>query len=146
MTGNVDFQGASKRHYQDAELLMTNKRISNAGHLFGFAAECGIKALLVAYGLKTDPRTGDIKEEKGRPYKYKTHVNTLINNVQTFKVSRQYSNYLGMMPNLKAFSDWDTGHRYLKESAIPLSCSGWSDAAKEVIQMLDQAKLDGVIT
>jgi hypothetical protein len=143
MTGNVDFLGASKRHYQDAELLMTNKRISNAGHLFGFAAECGIKALLVAYGLKTDPRTGDIKE--GRPYRYKTHVNTLINNDQTFEGSRQYSKYLGMMTNLKAFSDWDTGHRYWRESAIPRSCSGWRDATKEVLQMLDQAKLDGVI-
>lgn len=144
MTGNVDFQGASKRHYKDAELLITNKRIANAGHLFGFAAECGIKALLVAYGLETDPRTGDIKET-ARPSRYKTHVNTLINNVQTFAGSRQYSKYLGMMPNLKAFSNWDTGHRYWNEAAIPPSHSRWRDAAREVIQMLDQAKLDGVI-
>ncbi|OPY90208.1 MAG: hypothetical protein A4E72_00772 [Syntrophus sp. PtaU1.Bin208] len=143
MEKNVDFQGASSRHFRDAELLMGNKRISNAGHLFGFAAECGIKALLVAYGLETDSSAGDIMEK--RPYRYKTHVNTLINNVQTFPGSRQYSKYLGMMPNLKAFSDWNTGHRYWNESAIPLSCSGWRDAAKEVLQMLDQAKLDGVI-
>ena len=144
MTGNVDFQGASKRHYRDAELLMTNKRISNAGHLFGFAAECGIKALLVAYGLKTDSRTGDIKENK-KPYRYKTHVNTLINNVQTFSSSRQYSKYLGMMPNLNSFSDWNTGHRYWNEAAIPPSHSRWCNAAREVLKMLDQAVIDGVI-
>jgi hypothetical protein len=143
MTGNVDFQGASKRHYQDAELLIANKRIPNAGHLLGFAAECGIKALLVAYGLETDPQTGDIKE--ARPPRYKTHVNTLINNVQTFAVSRQYSKYLGMMPNLKAFSDWDTGHRYWNGAAIPPAHSRWRNAAREVVQMLDQAKLDGVL-
>jgi hypothetical protein len=147
MTGNVDFQGASKRHYRDAELLMTNKCIPNAGHLFGFAAECGIKALLVAYGLKTDPHTGDIKEkrEKKKPLKYKTHVNSLINNVQTFTGSRQYSKYLGMMPNLMAFGDWYTEHRYWNESSIPPSYSGWRDGAREVIQMLDQAKIDGVL-
>jgi hypothetical protein len=147
MVGKIDFQGASRRHYRDAELLMTNKRISNAGHLFGFAAECGIKALLVTYGLETDPHTGDIKEkrEKKKPLRYKTHVNTLINNVQTFKISLPYSKYLGMMPNLKSFSDWDTGHRYWNETAIPPSHSRWRDAAKEVIQMLDQAKMDGVI-
>lgn len=143
MAEKVDFHGASRRHYRDAELLMNSKRIPNAGHLFGFAAECGIKALLVAYGLETDSRTGDIMET--RPYKYKTHVNTLINNVQTFPGSRQYSKYLGMMPNMKAFSDWNAGHRYWNESAIPPSCSGWHHAAKEVLQMLDQAKLDGVI-
>ena len=102
MTGNVDFQGASKRHYRDAELLMANKRIPNAGQLFGFAAECGIKALLVAYGLKTNPRTGDIKEKKEakKPYKYKTHVNTIVNNIQVFTISRMYPRYLGMMPSL----------------------------------------------
>jgi hypothetical protein len=144
MTGNVDFQGASKRHYQDAELLMTNKRISNAGHLFGFAAECGIKALLVAYGLTTDPNTGDIIESK-KPYRYRKHINILINNVQTFSGSRPYSKYLGMMPNLKSFADWDTGHRYWNEADIPPSHSRWGVAAKEVTQMLDHAKLDGVI-
>jgi hypothetical protein len=144
MAGSVDFQGASRRHYRDAELLMTNKRIPNAGHLFGFAAECGIKALLVAYGLKTDPRSGDIQEKK-RPYRYKTHVNALINHVQTFAGGRQYSKYLGMMPNLKEFSDWDAGHRYWNETAIPPSHSTWRNAATEVMQMLQQAKLDGVI-
>lgn len=143
MAGRVDFQGASRRHYQDAELLLTNKRISNAGHLFGFAAECGIKALLISFGLRRDPSTGDIVES--RPYRYKTHINSLINNVHTFAGSHQYSKYLSMVPNLNAFTDWDTGHRYWNETDIPLSYSGWQGAAKEVIQMLDQAKLDGVI-
>jgi len=139
----VDFYGAGRRHYQDAELLMNNSRIPNAGHLFGFAAECGIKALLVSHGLSTDPTTGDLAET--RSHKYKTHVNVLINNVQTFPNSPGYSKYLGMMPNLRAFSNWDTAHRYYDELSIPASLLDWHVAAKEVITMLDQAKLDGVI-
>ena len=60
MTKMVDFSGAGRRHYKDAELLKSDNRIPNAGHLFGFAAECGIKALLVSHGLSTDPTTGDL--------------------------------------------------------------------------------------
>ena len=122
---------------------MTNARIPNAGHLFGFAAECGIKALLVSHGLSTDPRTGDLVETGS--YKYKTHVNVLINNVQTFSGGPVYSKYVGMMPNLKAFSNWDTSYRYYDELSIPASLTDWRTAAEEVIRMLDQAKLDGVI-
>ncbi|MEW5801537.1 MAG: hypothetical protein AB1847_05455 [bacterium] len=139
----VDFSGASKRHYHDAELLLTNSRIPNAGHLFGFAAECGIKALLVSYGLQVDKTTGDIIEKK--PFKYKTHINVLINNVQTFPGSPAYFQYVQMMPKLMAFSNWHTSHRYHEESSIPGSHNNWHEAAKEVIKMLDQALADGVI-
>jgi len=147
MTKAVDFSAASKRHYRDAELLLTNNRIPNAGHLFGFAAECGIKALLVSHGLRVDSTTGDIKEEKekNKPYKYKTHINVLINNVKAFKDSRMYSQYVEMMPNLMAFSNWNTNHRYYDESSIPASHNNWREAAREVMQMLDKAKSDGVI-
>jgi len=143
MSTTVDFSGSSRRHYGDAKLLLTNARIPNAGHLFGFAAECGVKALLIAHGLTTDPATGDIVE--ARPYKYRTHINVLINSVQTFSTSRVYSKYLGMVPNLSVFSNWDTSYRYWGESSIPTSHEDWDRAAEEVIRMLDQAILDGVM-
>jgi hypothetical protein len=143
MPKTVDFLAASKRHYLDAELLTNSRRIPNAGHLFGFAAECGLKALLISHGLNTDPITGDIIEPP--PHKYKTHINDLINNVVIFPSSPGYSKYLGMMPNIKVFSNWSAKHRYYDESSIPASHSDWQGAAKEVMNMLDQAKLDGVI-
>jgi hypothetical protein len=93
--------------------------------------------------LSTDPRTGDLVETGS--YKYKTHVNVLINNVQTFSGGPVYSKYVGMMPNLKAFSNWDTSYRYYDELSIPASLTDWRTATEEVIRMLDQAKLDGVI-
>ena len=42
-----DFQNASKRHLQDAELLFAQapKRLANASHLFGLSAECSLKAI-----------------------------------------------------------------------------------------------------
>lgn len=139
----MDFLGSSKRHYQDAELLTSNNRYPNAGHLFGFAAECGLKALLISHGLRTNPATGDIVES--HPYKYKTHVDVLINNVFTFSSSRNFVKYLSIMPGIMAFSNWKIEHRYFFESLIPASLSNWKKAAGEVMKALQQAELDGVI-
>jgi hypothetical protein len=42
-----DYQNASERHLQDAELLFAQapKRLANASHLFGLSAECSLKAI-----------------------------------------------------------------------------------------------------
>jgi len=40
-----DFLDAHERHWEDAELLFGNRRWANADHLYGLAAECGLKAL-----------------------------------------------------------------------------------------------------
>ncbi len=41
----ADFLDAHERHWQDAELLLTNQRLANADHLYGMSAECGLKRL-----------------------------------------------------------------------------------------------------
>ena len=42
-----DYQNASERHLQDAELLLFQRpqRLANASHLFGLSAECSLKAI-----------------------------------------------------------------------------------------------------
>ena len=37
---------AATRHFRDGQLLESEDRLSNADQLFGFAAECAIKAAL----------------------------------------------------------------------------------------------------
>ena len=140
---NVHFYNASRRHHADAEFLMNNHRIPNAAQLYGFAAECGLKAMLVSHGLPTDQNTGDIIE-KG-PHKFRTHVNVLVNHVGIFSTDRNYCKYLAMLPNLPSFSDWDPAHRYYDAAKIPVSHEKWRQAATEVTKMLEQANLDGVI-
>lgn len=60
----VDFRHAANRHYRDGNLLMANGRQANAGQLYGFTAECGIKWLLVWKGYPSDPVTGELVERK----------------------------------------------------------------------------------
>lgn len=142
----INFHGAALRHHVDAGLLHQNQRDANAGHLYGFVAECGIKSLLVAGGLTTDT-DGDIIKVRART-DFRWHVDKLANQiaqVQTFLEGRQMAGYLACIPDIGNFSDWKTDHRYYDEASIPASLVKWCAAASQVMTMLDAAKADGAI-
>ncbi|WHF34964.1 hypothetical protein [Aeromonas salmonicida] len=42
----ADFLDAHARHWDDAESLLQAQRWANADHLYGMAAECGLKQLM----------------------------------------------------------------------------------------------------
>lgn len=140
----VNFFSAAKRHYNDAELLFANHRVSNAGHLYGFASECGIKQILINSGLATDPTTGDIIDT-ARPKQYKVHLNHLIVSMNIFLSGRQGARYLAMIPSVNSYTNWRVDHRYYIDSALPASVPDWRNAAKEIMRALFQAELDGVM-
>jgi hypothetical protein len=48
---NIDFLDAYLRHWEDAEALFGSERWANADHLYGLAAECGLKRLMIAFGM-----------------------------------------------------------------------------------------------
>lgn len=143
-TKRVDFHNAGKRHFTDAELLFTLSREASAGHLYGFAAECGIKTLLVWKDYPTDPDTGELVE-KGHKKKFRTHIHALVKNINTLRAfldGRGAAKYLAMLPNLDNFSDWNIDHRYYADTALPSSLLKWREAAREIMRMLDEAMLD----
>ena len=55
---NTDFLDAHDRHWQDAGLLFESTRMANADHLYGMAAECGLKRLMVAFGMLVGSDSG----------------------------------------------------------------------------------------
>jgi len=67
----ADFVDAHRRHWQDAELLFDQSRWANADQLYGFSAECGLKAMMQALGMSVDAG--------GRPTdeKHRKHVQDL---------------------------------------------------------------------
>lgn len=144
MARQVNFFHAAKRHYNDAELLLNHKREANAGHLYGFASECGIKQLLVINGLPTDPATGDI-ERADITRQYRVHIDKLVNSMSVFLSGRGAARYTAMVPTIGCFSSWEVAHRYYTDSALPPSVSDWRKATEEVMRMLFQAELDGVM-
>ena len=51
----ANFLDAHGRHWQDAELLFHAHRWANADQLYGFSAECDLKAVMEVLGMETDP-------------------------------------------------------------------------------------------
>lgn len=141
----VDYVASARRHIQDACLLHSRGRLANAGQLFGFSVECGLKAVLVGYGVATDP-DGNIPRRTG----YREHLpklGQLITGLTILPDGRSASFLLSRLASLGDMHDWSVDHRYWRASAVPLgtSLSKWEMAALEIDAVLDEAISQGVI-
>lgn len=149
----VDYAQAARRHLRDGEALYRADRHANAGQLFGFAAECGLKAMLVAckvaVGADGCLPPAHPAQSKGK-HPLREHVPVLLDRItqhgQLIPDGVAATRYLATMPRLVDFKDWSIDHRYWREGALPLdSVAGWCLAAGEVGAMLDAAEQDGVL-
>lgn len=144
----VSYFESARRHFHDAGVLLGGNRSANAGQLFGIAAECGIKAILVASNVPIDTE-GSIDRMPGvRGKGFRDHWphlgQALTDLAAAIPDGRTATTYLSLIPNLAHFSDWLIEHRYWREAALPLAAVGrWQAAAAEVMAALDQAKEDG---
>lgn len=141
----VDFVAAAHRHMYDAKLLEKCGRIANAGCLYGYVAECGLKSMLIWYGVGRD---SDGSPSNVGTTKYKVHINQLLDGsrfatLHTFVSGRGGSSLLSLMPDIAHFADWDVAHRYFADTALPASFSNWRTAAHQVGRMLDRARTMG---
>lgn len=141
----VDYAQAARRHLRDGEALYRAARHANAGQLFGFAAESGIKALLVACGVPTDADGGILQG-----HRFRQHVpalgDRLVTDGHLIPDGRFGSVYMAMLGSLGNFQNWSIGHRYWADAALPVaSLDGWRLAAAEIMTMLDRASEDGVL-
>lgn len=142
----VNYVDAAKRHMVDAEALRNGNRHANAGQLYGFVAECGLKALLIVCGITPDAN-GEIPSK----HRLRQHVPVLPDRIvaegHLIPDGTRAGQYLTSLAHLGDFKDWSTDHRYWRDAAIPVHLlSTWKQAAEEILQALDQAKAAGVLT
>lgn len=147
----TQYREAAFRHLLDANMLLNEGRKANAGQLYGFVAECGMKALLIACGV---PKYADggIAERgaAGERIPFRKHMPFLWDNIVSsgslIPDGILSTKYLAYVHSLSNFGDWSVDHRYWAEGALPHdSLNGWKAAAHDVAAMLDQAVEDGVI-
>ena len=69
---HTDFLDAHKRHWADAEYLFNGSRWANADQLYGVSAECGLKRLMVAFGMDFNIIKGIPVEREDRVHANKT--------------------------------------------------------------------------
>ena len=144
----IDFSTSAKRHFQDAKFVEDNNLLANAGQLYGFCAECGIKALLIALGYPTDAEGSPINQALAGNLNIRKHINQLVAiriQIDSYASGRSGAKYLALIPNIDSFADWSVDHRYYDQHQIPPSITAWQQAATEMMRMMQEASSDGVL-
>ena len=137
VTKRVDYAGCARRHLDDATRLHQSGGHANAGQLYGFSVECGLKALLIHSGTPADADgsiAGEFREHLPR-------LAQIITEMTTLPDGRSASTLLAAVPHLGRMHDWKVEHRYWKVAALPRqSLPHWATAAQEMVRHLDIVK------
>jgi hypothetical protein len=109
-----DYCAAAKRHWDAAEVLNESGRVFGADQLFGLAAECALKAIMVGFGAHVE--SGDLVEKSHR-----NHIDLLWSEFQCFARGRSMSRYLTPLQAFRVnpFADWSIIQRYLADADLP---------------------------
>lgn len=142
---NADFLDAHNRHWQDAESLFAAMRLANADHLYGLAAECGLKCLCHVFGMQL---SGDGDPKNGQD---RVHINHIGNCGKGFwlRYGAYCSGHLGAnypLPATNPFSNWDATQRYADQHDFtrPL-VEPHQQGAKAIHELIGKAKQEGLI-
>lgn len=103
---NTDFLDAHHRHLQDADLLFNVSRLANADHLYGMATECGLKRLMIAFGMKIRATDGAPREREDREHADKVWIR-----YETYRSGHLQGVQYGLPAN-SPFVDWNVSQRY----------------------------------
>ena len=107
-----DFMDAHRRCWEDAELLFENERWASADQMYGFSAECGLKAVMEGLGM--------LVGDDGKPeHRYRKHVQNLWPEFEDFASRLQGgTQYLKLLPEGQPFSDWSHDDRYANRDHV----------------------------
>lgn len=135
---SFDFQDSSERHFEDGLLLEANGRLANADHVFGFSAECSLKAVMLGIG-HPKANNGDW------PDGYKDHVNQLWMRFQSFAQGLLDAKYAAYVQTGNPFSTWNASQRYCQRTDFTaMIVAPHRVAAEGCRRLLKEMILDGV--
>lgn len=136
---NADFLDAHHRHWQDAEQLFQSKRWANSDHLFGMAAECGLKCLMLAFGMPFDTVKDRPANEADRK-----HADGIWARFESYRSG--HAQGAGYMLLADPFADWHVAQRYAHQSKFDQArANGHRVGADVVNQLVRQAQREGLI-
>ena len=118
-------------------MLFADDRWANADQLYGFSAECGLKAVMQVLGMPVD--------DQGKPPPaYSKHVQTLWPVFVTFATNRNGARFLSRLPSETPFDDWSHHDRYAADGHFRRdNVEPHREAARGVIPMVQLAIQSG---
>ena len=137
---NSDFLDAHYRHWNDAEYLSADSRWANADHLYGMAAECGLKCLMLAFGMPFDPSRDMPQNRQDRQ-----HADGVWSRYESYRCGHLRGTHY-VLPANNPFADWDISQRYANRSNFDQTrTQSHQSGAKLVRQLVEKARWDGLI-
>ena len=138
---NADFLDSHLRHWEDAEMLSqaTPARLANADHLYGFSAECGLKWLMIMFGMRPNPTTGDLEKIDRK------HINKIAQRYESYRSGHPLAAAYAL-PQSTPFDDWDVDQRYAHRNGFdPARVRRHREGAEIIRRLVTQAQMDGLI-
>ena len=134
----ADFLDAFERHWDDAELLFQSGHWANADHLYGIATECGLKQLMLKFGMPYDAARDRPNNKDDR-----VHANGIWDRFENYRAGH----HLGAgyaLPSANPFHTWDVSDRYAHRSNFDEQRTRAHQAgATSVRKLVQQAQRDG---
>lgn len=119
-----DYLSAAHRHFEDAELLRDQVRLDNAGHHYGIAGECALKAVCMEEGGDRPSKHFDSDVKRDLRH-------AAIPNLSGLKGQR----ILAVLPGL--FVDWSVHDRYTAPGYTrPAQVDQWRTDAEQVLKLM----------
>ncbi|MFJ8488798.1 hypothetical protein ACIRBZ_10570 [Streptomyces sp. NPDC094038] len=161
LTQEDHFASAAQRHFRDADFLRDDGRLPAADHLYGFAAECATKCLLLHFTeVSMGPRPGEAKpsskpwaehpDHPGDPDRIIEfgHVNELIRDISLLAHGRLGAQLQAVIENdLKVFKRWHVKFRYFDGGYAQSDVvDKRRTAARNILVRHQNALLDGKLT
>ena len=137
----ADFLDAHQRHWDDAERLFNAQRWANADHLYGLAAECGLKRLMLAFGMPFDANKDEPANRNDR-----VHANHIWARLESYRNGyAQSTEYL--LPTKNPFDDWHVSDRYAHQASFDETrAQAHLAGATIVYDLIKQAQREGLLT
>jgi hypothetical protein len=136
----TDFVDAHKRHWEDAEILFKKERWANADHLYGFSAECGLKALMRKFGMPWDRARGSPSQQKDRQ-----HIDKIWDRYSSYQSGHVNGPGFATSTN-NPFANWGASDRYANQSNFSQALvNSHQTGANEVRELIKKAQRDGLL-
>ena len=131
MKYSLNLPNAARRHFSAAELLVTTDRKDVAGYLYGIAAECAVKAMMLQAGIK------ELSAAKRRDDPFYMHYPQLKSALLDNLKGRASTPLLQIVGNKAFLDDWSTDMRYAPAKEVKANrVARWRQHATQAVGLI----------
>ncbi|MBE7373004.1 SAM-dependent methyltransferase [Pseudomonas sp. AL-54] len=134
----TDFLDAHQRHWDDAERLYNSQRWANADHLYGVSAECGMKRLMIEFGMPLGNRGPAEREDR-------EHIDNLWMRYESYRTGHHRGAGYALSDS-NPFQDWHISQRYAPQTRFDQTRTrGHRTAAQSIRALVRKAEQEGLL-